>query len=323
MIYDLFWIAKIQYICVQIKYFKKMVLSSKFKGSALALLATISFSNIYIFSKLAMKDVNLSSFGVLWFAFALLYNYLYYYFFTDRKKLSSLPKKSKFILFLIGCSEVISMCAFFLSIKLTENPAVVSFLANTSPIFVIFIGFVFLKIRYNLLAVIGIAVTLSGVALINYNNTGTDLGSFVTPASLAALVFALFYGISLLLARSEIKTIPSTMITVCRSLFLFLGFGLYKLFIFEVPHYTADSLIYISIGSILGPFLGVTLTFASLKFVDASITTLICTSRSFFIVLGAFIFMNILPSNYQLIGGAFIILGIVLITIGDIRKKQD
>ncbi len=299
-----------------------MILSDKFKGSALALLATISFSNIYIFSKLAMKDVNLASFGVLWFAFAMLYNYLYYYFFSARIKLSSLPKKSKFILILIGLSELISMYAFFLSINLTENPAVVSFLANTSPIFVIFIGFVFLKMRYNLLAVIGIVVTLGGVALINYNNTGTDLGSFVTPASLAALVFALFYGISLVLARSEIKTIPSTMIMLCRSLFLFLGFGLYNLFIFELPHYTADSLLYIGIGSIFGPFLGVTLTFASLKYIDASITTLICTSRSLFIVIGAFLFMNILPGNNQLLGGAFIILGIVLITIGNIRKKQ-
>ncbi|PKQ63693.1 hypothetical protein BZG01_15355 [Labilibaculum manganireducens] len=300
-----------------------MQYSSKLKGSLLALLATISFSNIYIFSKLAMKDVNLASFGLLWFAFALLYNYLYYYFFTDRKKINSLSKKSKFILILIGCSEVISMSAFFLSIKLTENPAIVSFLANTSPIFVIFIGFVFLRIRYNFMAVIGIVVTLSGVVLINYNKTVSDLGSFVTPASIAALVFALFYGVSLVLARSEIKTIPSTMITVCRSSFLFLGFALYNLFIFEVPHYTADSLLYISIGSIFGPFLGVTLTFASLKFVDASITTLICTSRSFFIVIGAFLFMDLLPDNYQLLGGIFIILGIALITIGDIRQKSN
>ncbi len=298
-----------------------MQYSSKLKGSLLALFATISFSNIYIFSKLALRDVNLASFGVLWFAFALLYNYIYYYFFTDRKKLSSIPQKSKLILFLIGCSEVISMSAFFLSIKLTENPSIVSFLANTSPIFVIFIGFVFLKIRYNLLALSGISVTLIGVALINYNDTISDLASFATPASLAALIFALFYGVSLVLARSEIKTIPSTMITVCRSLFLFLAFGLYNLFLGELPHYTSDSLFYISIGSIFGPFLGVTLTFASLKYVDASITTLICTSRSFFIVLGAYIFMNILPSNYQLIGGISIILGIVLITIGDIRKK--
>ncbi|PKQ65861.1 hypothetical protein BZG02_02325 [Labilibaculum filiforme] len=297
-----------------------MIWSNKFKGSALALLATISFSNIYIFSKLAMKDVSLASFGMLWFAFAFFYNFLYYYFFTERKKIDTLANKSKFILFVIGCSEVISMTAFFFSIKLTENPAVVSFLANTSPIFVIFIGFVFLKIRYNLLAVAGIVVTLGGVALINYHNS-LDWASFASPASIAALVFALFYGVSLVLARSEIKTIPSSLITVVRSLFLFLGFGLYNLLTFELPHYTASSLFYISIGSILGPFLGVTLTFASLKYVDASITTLICTLRSFFIVLGAFLFMNILPTGNQLLGGIFIIFGIVLITVGDIRNK--
>lgn len=299
-----------------------MIMSNQIKGSALALLATLCFSNIYIFSKLAMKDVSLASFGLLWFAFALAYNYVYYFFFTNRKRLSSLSQKSKFILFLIGCSELVSVSAFFLSINLTENPAIVSFLANTSPIFVIFIGFVFLKIRYNLLAVIGIVVTLSGVALINYNNT-LDWASFASPASISTLVFALFYGVSLILARSEIKTIPSTMVTVCRSIFLFLGFGLYNLFLFEVPHYTVNSLFYICVGSILGPFLGVTLTFVSLKYVDASITTLIGTSRSIFIVLGALLFMNILPTNYQLWGGGLTIAGIVIITVAAISNKQN
>jgi hypothetical protein len=81
-----------------------MIKSAKLKGSILALLATIAFSNVYIFSKLAMKDVSLVSFGILWFGLALLYNYLYYLFFTERKKLSSLPQKSKRILLLIGIS---------------------------------------------------------------------------------------------------------------------------------------------------------------------------------------------------------------------------
>ena len=241
--------------------------SSKLKGSLLALFATISFSNVYIFSKMAMQDINLSSFGILWFGLALFYNSLYYYFFSERKKINQLPIKSKRILFLIGISELISISAFFLAINLSENPAIVSFLANTSPIFVILISFLFLKTRYNLLAITGIIITLSGVFLINYSDSSFKWDNFLTPSSIATLIFAFFYGLSLILARAEVKTIPASMITVCRTLFLFLGFVFYKLLIWEIPHYSINSIMYIGIGSILGPFLGIILTFTSLQYV--------------------------------------------------------
>ncbi|MDQ2179858.1 DMT family transporter [Marinifilum sp. D714] len=295
---------------------------SKIKGIALALAATLSFSNVYLFSKMAMKDVDLASFGILWFGLALIYNLLYNRFFTQRQSLSSLTKKSKKNLLLIGLSEFISITAFFLSIKLTKNPAVVSFLANTSPIFVILIGFIFYQIRYGFTSILGVIITLSGVFLMNTNNSDFEWQTLLTPASMSALVFALFYGVSLVLARSEIKNIPTTMITVCRNLFLFVGFSIYLIAKGELPTYSIQSVFYITTGSLLGPFLGILLTFISLKYVDASITTLIGTSRSIFIVAGAFLLMGILPNVNQLLGGCLTILGILTITMADIISKK-
>lgn len=299
-----------------------MNFSNKLKGSALALLATLSFSNVYLFSKLAMKDTSLSSFGILWFGIALSCNTLYYLSQTKRKKFGDLPQKSKLILILIGLSELISTSAFFLAIQLTENPAIVSFFANTSPIFVIAIGFLFLKIRYNFLAIIGMVITLSGVGLLNLNLSEIGWESILTPSNLAALIFAFFYGISLVLAKSEIENIPASMLTVCRTLFLFIGFIVYGVVQSEMPHYSLNSFFLITTGAILGPFLGSILTFISLKFIDASVTTLICTSRSLFIVLEAYVFMSILPEANQLLGGSLTILGILIITIGDISKTR-
>ncbi|PXY00792.1 hypothetical protein DF185_12875 [Marinifilum breve] len=294
----------------------------KIKGIALALAATISFSNVYLFSKMAMKDVDLASFGILWFGLALIYNLIYNRFFTQRQNLSSLTKKSKRILLFIGLSEFISITAFFLSINLTDNPAIVSFLANTSPIFVILIGFVFYQIRYGFISILGVIITLFGVYLMNTNNSEFEWQTLLTPASISALVFALFYGVSLVLARSEIKNIPTTMITVCRNLFLFVGFTIYLIANQELPTYSLQSVFYITTGSFLGPFLGILLTFASLKYVDASITTLIGTSRSIFIVAGAFLLMGIFPNVNQLLGGCLTILGILTITMADIIYKK-
>jgi drug/metabolite transporter (DMT)-like permease len=295
---------------------------SKIKGIALALAATISFSNVYLFSKMAMKDVDLAPFGILWFGLALLYNLIYNRLFTQRKSVRSLPGKSKKILFLIGLSEFISITAFFLSIKLTENPAIVSFLANTSPIFVILIGFIFYQIRYSFFSIAGVIITLLGVLIMNVSDVGFEWQFLMNPASISALIFALFYGVSLVLARSEIKNIPTTMISICRNLFLFIGFICYSVLLWEMPQYTFNAVFYIAIGSLLGPFLGILLTYASLKFVDASITTLIGTSRSIFIVAGAFLFMSIFPNINQLLGGALTILGILTITLADIKTTK-
>ncbi|MRT91649.1 DMT family transporter [Ancylomarina sp. 16SWW S1-10-2] len=299
-----------------------MKLSQQLKGSLIALLATITFSNVYIFSKLAMKDVSLASFGILWFGLALIWNLLYNWYKINKNHFKDLTKSSKRTLLLIACSELIASSAFFLAIHLTPNPTIVSFLANTSPIFVILLGFTFLKERFSIAEIIGIILILLGVGLINITESGIQLKQLTSPASLATFTFALFYGISLVLAKTKVGILPSSMITFYRNIALFLGFILYNFCLFKVPSYTEESLFYIFIGSLLGPFLGTILTFSALKYIEASKVTLIITSRSFFIILGAFIFIGILPSQNQFIGGVMTIVGIAIISIAGIYKNK-
>lgn len=299
-----------------------MKLSKQLKGSLITLLATITFSNVYIFSKLAMQDVNLASFGVLWFGIALIWNALYNWYSKKPISFKALPKASKRTLLLIACSELIATSAFFLAIQLTPNPTIVSFLANTSPVFVIILGFFFLKERFSYYEISGIVLTIIGVSLINYTESGFQLKELNSPASLATFTFALFYGISLVLAKSTIRTLPSSIITLYRNVALWLGFILYNLYLFELPNYSGNSLLYIFTGSLFGPFLGTILTFSALNYLEASKVTLIITGRSFFIILGAFIFMGILPSQNQFIGGLFTIIGIIMISIAGIRKTK-
>jgi len=299
-----------------------MKLSKQLKGTLIALLATLTFSNVYIFSKMAMRDITLASFGVLWFGIALMWNTLYNRYKKKPVSFKALPKTSKRTLLLIACSELIATSAFFIAIQLTPNPTIVSFLANTSPVFVVILGFFFLKERFSYPEISGIVLTLIGVSLINYTESGFQLRELNSPGSLATFIFALFYGISLVLAKSEIRTLPSSMITLYRNVALWLGFILYNLYLFELPNYSQESLLYIFIGSLFGPFLGTILTFSALNHLEASKVTLIITSRSFFIILGTFIFMGILPSQNQFIGGLFTIIGIIVISLAGMRKVK-
>jgi drug/metabolite transporter (DMT)-like permease len=299
-----------------------MKLSQQLKGSLIALLATITFSNVYIFSKLAMKDISLANFGVLWFGLALLWNILYNWYKKNKSSFKNLDRASKRTLLFISGSELIATSAFFLAIQLTPNPTIVSFLANTSPIFVILLGFTFLKERFSIPEIFGVLLTLLGVGLINFTASGIQLKQLTNPGSLATFTFAFFYGISLVLAKTKVRTLPSTMITLYRNMALFLGFLLYNLYVFKIPTYNEDALFYILIGSMLGPFLGTILTFSALKYIEASKVTLIITSRSFFIILGSFIFLGILPSQNQFIGGVLTIVGIIVISIPVIKKNR-
>jgi len=271
---------------------------------------------------MAMKDVSLASFGVLWFGLALVWNTLYSWKQKTNHRFKKLSKESKRTLILISCSELIATSAFFLAIQLTPNPTIVSFLANTSPIFVIILGIIFLKERFSYLEIFGIILTILGVGLINMTESGFQLKEFKSPSSLATFTFALFYGISLVLAKTKVGTLPSAMITQYRNVALWIGFILFNIYLFEIPTYSKESVFYITIGSMFGPFLGTILTFSALKYLEASKVTLIITSRSFFIILGSYILLGILPSQIQFIGGLLTIIGIAVITIVGIKKNK-
>ncbi|RXQ96487.1 hypothetical protein EO244_02325 [Ancylomarina salipaludis] len=299
-----------------------MKLAQQLKGLLIALLATITFSNVYIFSKLAMRDVNLASFGILWFACAVLWNIIYNLYYKKRHHFKNLSPSAKRTLLFIAASELIATSAFFIAIQLTPNPTIVSFLANTSPVFVIIISIIFLKERFTLLEFLGISLTILGVILINYTDTGFRIELLTQPESIATFIFALFYGISLILARSEIRTLPSTLITLYRNFALLGGFLLYNIYLFEIPQYTNLSILYISIGSLLGPFLGTILTYISLNYIEASKLTIVLSNRSFFIIIGSFFVMNMLPTQNQFIGGLTTILGTLVISWATIKKKK-
>lgn len=295
----------------------------KYKGSIIALLATISFSNVYIFSKKALSDVSLSSFGLMWFLFAIVWSFIFYKKNSSKLNFSSLSSKSKFFLLLISLSELIATTCFFLSIQLTDNPAVVSFIANMSPIFVLLMSFLFLKERYGFFEIIGIFITLLGVLIINMQSESYSFSQLYSLSSLTALIFAFFYGISLMLVKYKVNEISSSLIALSRNGMLFIGFLCYTIYIQETPSYTLSASVYILLGSFLGPFLGVYLSFLSLKYIKASLSTLILTSRSLFIILTASMVLGIIPSMYQFIGGGCTIIGVVIISIAKTRITKN
>ncbi len=196
---------------------------TRLKGYILALIATLAASNVYIFSKAAISEMSLVQFGFYWFAFGLLWNLAY---FIPKKKFSgftSLKKADYIVLFLIGLLETAGTVLFFMAIRRIENPAIVSFLTNITPVFIVIFGFAFLGERYNFIELTGFTLTLAGAFVISFQK-GDDLNRLFIDGSGLIVLSSLVLSVAFILAKTSIRRVNASVLSINRIIFLFLLF---------------------------------------------------------------------------------------------------
>lgn len=287
----------------------------KLRGYFLALIATIAMSNVYIFSKAALKEVELIQFGFYWFGFAIIWNMVYAIPKKKYSNLSKLKSKDLFFLIVIGLLELAGTTFFFMAINIIENPAIVSFLANMTPIFVTIFGILLLKERFNKIELVGFVLALLGAFIISYQHGGTLSKIFIRGTGLV-LLSSFIFGIAFILAKKSVVRINASILTINRVLFLFIFSTLLVLAKDVSLVISWKGLYNIILGSLLGPFLTALTQYSAIKYLEASRVSIIQSSKGLFVLVGAFIYFGIFPSAYQLTGGLISILGVILIVGG-------
>lgn len=292
------------------------------KGISLAFLATLGMANVFVFSKAALLEVNYFQFQFYWFGFALLWILPFLITTGMIRKIPKLSRGSNIVLVFIGLLELAAATLLFLAIHLAENPTVISFLWNLTPIFVTILGIRFLGERFNLVEAIGIILTIAGVILITYTKD-TTLKEFFGKGTGWILVSSVFGSISIVTAKSRIRDIHPGILTLNRVVFLF-TFALALMIIrsesFVIPGRAAINM---AVGSLLGPFLTGLAQYSALQYIEASRTMIIQSTRSLFVLVGSMIYLSILPDMLQLVGGLITILGVVIMTWGKMRFARN
>lgn len=291
------------------------------KGIVLAFLATLGMANVYVFSKAALLEVNFYQFQFYWFGFALVWILPYLFATRIIKKIPSLSKGSFITLAIIGILELGAASMLFLSIQLAENPTTISFLSNLTPIFVTMLGIRFLGERFNFVEAVGIILTIAGVILITYTRD-TTIAEFFGAGSGWILVSSVFSSISIVTAKSRIKDIHPGILTLNRVVFLFVVALIAMLIRQESFTISGRATVNMAIGSLLGPFLTGLAQYSSLRYIEASRTMIIQSTRSLFVLVGSMIYLSILPQMLQLIGGLITIVGVVIMTWGKMRQNK-
>ncbi len=285
------------------------------KGYILVFVSVLAMANVYIFSKASLNIVHLSQFGVYWFGFGLMYN-----LFFNRKnfKLSILKpviRKHTYLIMIIGLLEVLGTGSFFLALKTMTNPALVSFFANATPVFVTILGVTVLKERFNIIEILGIGIAITGSFIIVYN-PGLEIRADFYKSLILIVFSGISFSVSTILSKNNIKKIPPSVLSINRVLFLFSA-SLILLFLsgnsFIIPK---EAFLYLSVGSFLGPFLAAFTGYSSLKYIEASRSSVIGSSKALFVLLTSYLYFNMIPTNYQILGGLISILGIIVLTGG-------
>ncbi len=291
-------------------------LPDKTKGYLFTLIGVLAMSNVYIFSKAALQELKLPQFGFYWFATGLILSLLLAFKQKSFKKVKEFSKRDFLLLMLFGLIEIASTTFFFLAINTMPNPAIVAFMGNLTPVFVLILGFIILKERFNKLEITGIILTLSAAFMLSYNPKWIKPEDMFIDGSIYVLLFAMLGASSAILMKLNVVKFSPVILTINRTTFLFLfSFLMMKLqgLSFEI---SPTALKNVLIGAFLGPFLTATAGLYAIKYIEVSRKSILSSTKGLFVLIGSYLYFNKVPGRLQIFGGILSILGVILIITG-------
>jgi len=289
-----------------------MNIPDKIKGYGFAFLATVSMANVYVFSKAALNELSLYQFGLYWFGLAIVWNILYAIPTGNWKIIKRLGKKEYRILFVLGIIELFGTILFFMSIEKADDPAIMSFLQNMVPLFVILMGVSLLGERFTVLQFSGMLITLSGAVVTSFTGDIADKGFFV-PGTGLMLASTVFQATTMIISKKYIKKLDPGLLAINRSVYLFLTAFVLMLSNGESFIISGQALFNVSLGSLLGPFLTAFSMYSALRFIQASKSSIIQSSKGIFVTIGAWMYFRTIPESFQVIGGIITIIGVIIL----------
>jgi len=299
-------------------------LPDKTKGYILTLIAVLAMSNVFIFSKAALQELKLPQFGFYWFLTGLI---LMLFLALQQKsflKLKELYKRDFLLLLLFGLIEIASTTFFFKAINTMPNPGIVAFMGNLTPVFLLILGFIILKERFNKMEIFGILLTLTAAFLLSYNPKWINWNDMFVEGSLFVLLFALLGAVSAVLMKLNVFKFSPILLSLNRILFLFI-FSFIALKIqnlsFEI---STTALKNVLIGAFLGPFITATVGLYAIKYIEVSRKSILSSTKGLFVLIGSYLYLHKAPTDIQIIGGILSIIGVILIITGKqlLRKKE-
>ena len=282
------------------------------KGYLFALLATISVSFNYIFSKYALKFLDPLTFCIVWFAAGSVYALAFALYRIGGRGLR-LERQNIWPAGAIGFFSAISVFATFTAVKLLD-PTVASLFARMDLGFVLLIGAACLGERFNMREAGGLAIAAIGIFVMNWQSPPEVWSGFLW-MMLACMTFA----ISSAICKHRIHEITPEALTFYRAFLVTLFLVVYSagtLHIGNLPAAHRTGVLVAVIGTFFGPFLNHLFLFHSMRYVDVSKSVVVRQATPAFVAMWSLLFLHMVPTARQALGGLVIVLGIAILILG-------
>lgn len=283
------------------------------KGYIFAFIATITFSNVYIFSKAALNEIPLAQFGSLWYAVVAVSCFLFAFFNKKLGQISRLTKKQIGILLTLGGLEIATTTLFFLSIHIIPDPAVTSFLGNMFPVMVMLGGIFILHEKFGPVEIFGGFLALSGAFVISYSG-GSTLETMFIKGTGVVFFNAVFATTATLVVKTQVKNLSPELLNLNRSIWLLL-FSVVMFFVMgESVVFSAMAIKNTVIGGLL-EFVAILTVYYSYKHIEASRSSVVQSLKGIVVLIVSFVVFGILPLQHQLIGGIITVVGVLIMAM--------
>ena len=295
------------------------------KGYFYTILATLAFSNVYVFSKAALNEISLPLFLFLMVSVGFAINLVILWIKGGFKILSDIPRRMWWIFPTLGCIEIFTVSTFYASINAISEPAVTGFLGNLFPLFTTMLGIIFLKERFTPIETLGVFIVFSGALLTSYSGN-LDWKDFFIPGVGLVVLNCLGAATATVIVRAKVNNLTPEILSFNRTFWLLIFFSAWVIITGTPITISTGALTNTVIAAILDPVLAILLVYKAYQYIEASRGTIIQSTKGLMIIPVAFFYFGTLPLPHQIAGGIIAMIGVVIIGMGQLtldRMKQN
>jgi len=278
----------------------------RFKGLALAGGGVLFVSANFVTVKYVLSEYNLFTFLPLWFIVASLASTTW--IMAGRLPWRAQLQRNLWSLVGIGLTNGVAAALVFSGLSYLD-PSVTAFLARSGALYSIILGYTVLGERFSRRCGAGMVLILAGVGVITYSSGAAQFLGIVL-----VLVGYVFGSLNYLLGKQVTKTTNPVVLIWARSagslmvaIVIAAASGRFELHL-SVPHLTV-----LVGGAMIGPLLGQMLCFYSMRYIGLSELEIMRATQPLIVLAYSLVFLGMLPTLRQGIGGAVVVVGVLLL----------
>jgi drug/metabolite transporter (DMT)-like permease len=291
--------------------------SDLLKGFLYSLTGTLLLSTNFVTAKYGLEGFNTETFSLVWASAGAVYS-LAIALIAGHGRQMALPTHAISKIALIGLVTGAQMIVSWAGLARLD-PSFTAFLWRFQPVLTIALSALFLDERLMNREWLPIAIMISGGALSTMGRWEI-VGTGVILTLLACCAGAM----QMLIAKIVVIAIHPTVLVFYRVGIATLVIALWTLPTGKVNFDVQSSYWLVTLlGAFLGPCASYLLTFRSFRYWDLSRSSMILTAQPLFVLPLAYLFLDKLPTQKELLGGCMILAGVVWLTwIHFVRKPM-